>query len=359
MKSDTPRQWFPPSQLAFYFDQGAWSRGTTLYLQNKVVSSQLTPDGEGWRLQGQVEGSEPRPYTVNAELRVSPGGNLSEWRSGCTCPVGRYCKHGAALGILASMQGLALLDEWGSDGPSAEVIERRSQMEKERALSHAEYQARDWLTRLENANGPSAYSLPGATQDQFVYLLSVAYLGQKPLFHLSVKRAAQKRNGEWGKPKKVSNEPSPHDPIWSSSSPLDRDIFDLMKACPAASSFSSYGFQGEVKLHGMPGQLLLKLRQRSQGGRSISPKGIGLNHADVPAAGAQLEGHRTEGQLQKPLGQPGGDHQPPVGPQGGQFTEHRGRAGSVAEAMAADAGVDQQGLSTPAAGRDAVQRVCS
>ena len=174
MKSDTPRQWFPPSQLAFYFDQGAWSRGTTLYLQNKVISSQLTPDGEGWRLQGQVEGSEARPYTVNAELRVSPGGNLSEWRSGCTCPVGRYCKHGAALGILASMQGLALLDEWGSDGPSPEVQVRRNQMEKERALSHAEYQAREWLTRLENANGPAAYSLPGASQDQFLYLLSVA-----------------------------------------------------------------------------------------------------------------------------------------------------------------------------------------
>ena len=283
MKSDTPRQWFPPSQLAFYFDQGAWSRGTTLYLQNKVISSQLTPDGEGWRLQGQVEGSEVRPYTVNAELRVSPGGNLSEWRSGCTCPVGRYCKHGAALGILASMQGLALLDECGSDGPSPEVKARRSQMEKERALSHAEYQAREWLTRLENANSPAAYSLPGATQDQFVYLLSVAYLGHKPLFHLSVKRAAQKRNGEWGKPKKVNNEPSPHDPIWVSSSPLDRDIFDLMKACPAASSFSTYGFQGEVKLHGMPGQLLLKLC--SQTGRLMSAEGaVSLHWSETAEA---------------------------------------------------------------------------
>jgi len=283
MKSDTPRQWFPPSQLAYYFDQGAWSRGTTLYLQNKVVSSQLTPDGEGWRLQGQVDGSEARPYTVNAELRVSAGGNLSEWRSGCTCAVGRYCKHGAALGILASMQGLALLDEWGSDGPSPEVLARRTQMEKERALSHAEYLAREWLTRLENANGPTGYATPGVTQDQFVYLLSVAYLGQKPLFHLSVKRAAQKRNGEWGKPKKVSHEPSSHDPIWASSTPLDRDIFDLMKACPAASSFSSYGFQGEVKLHGMPGQLLLKLC--SQTGRLMSSEGaVSLHWSDAAEA---------------------------------------------------------------------------
>ncbi len=271
MKSDTPRQWFPPSQLAFYFDQGAWSRGTTLYLQNKVLSSQLSPDGEGWRLQGQVDGSEAQPYTVNAELRVSPGGNLNEWRSGCTCPVGRYCKHGAALGILASMQGLALLDEWGADGPSAEVLARRTQMEKERALSHAEYQAREWLTRLENANGPTTYSMPSATQDRFVYLLSLVHMGHKPLLHLSVKRAVPKRDGGWGKPKKMATDPSKLDPIWHNSTPLDRDILGLMKACPAANIFSSYGFQSEVKLHGLPGQLLLELC--SQTGRLMSADG--------------------------------------------------------------------------------------
>ncbi|WP_416548581.1 SNF2-related protein [Limnohabitans sp. DCL3] len=280
MKSTNPAQWFPPSQLAYYFDQGAWSRGTTLYLQDKVLSSQLSPDGDGWRLQGQVQGNDAQPYSVNAELRVSAGGNLSEWRSGCTCPVGRYCKHGAALGILASMQGLALLNDWGPDGPSLEVLERRSQMEKERALSQAEYQVRDWLNRLENANGPAAYTLPGTTQDQFVYSLSVVQTAYKPVFHLAVKRAAQKRNGEWGKAKKLSSEPSAHDPIWQTSSPLDRDVFDLLKACPPSSSFSSYGFQSEVKLHGMPGQLLLQLC--SQTGRLVSGDGIALQWQDAP-----------------------------------------------------------------------------
>lgn len=280
MKSNNPAQWFPPSQLAYYFDQGAWSRGTTLYLQDKVLSSQLSPDGEGWRLQGQVQGNDVQPYSVSAELRVSAGGNLSEWRSGCNCPVGRYCKHGAALGILASMQGLALMNEWGPDGPSPETLVRRSQMEKERALSQAEYQVRDWLTRLENANGPVAYALPGGTHDQFVYSLSVVQTAYKPVFHLAAKRATQKRNGEWGKAKKLSSEPSPHDPIWQSSSPLDRDIFDLMKACPAASSFSAYGFQSEVKLHGMPGHLLLKLC--SQTGRLVSSEGLALRWQDAP-----------------------------------------------------------------------------
>jgi superfamily II DNA or RNA helicase len=282
MKSNNPAQWFPPSQLAFYFDQGAWSRGTTLYLQDKVLSSQLSPDGDGWRLQGQVQGNDVQPYAVNAELRVSAGGNLAEWRSGCTCPVGRYCKHGAALGILASMQGRALLNEWGPEGPSPELRVRRSHMEKERALNHAEYQVRDWLTRLENANGPVASALLGGTHDQLVYSLSVVQTAYKPVFHLAVKRASQKRNGEWAKAKKLSHEPPAHDPIWQTSSPLDRDIFDLLKACPAANSFSSYGFQSEVKLHGMPGQLLLKLC--SQTGRLVSEQGISLRWQDASEA---------------------------------------------------------------------------
>ena len=319
MKSNNTAQWFPPSQLAFYFDQGAWSRGTTLYLQDQVLSSQLSPDGDGWRLQGQVQGNDAQPYSVNAELRVSAGGNLSEWRSGCTCPVGRYCKHGAALGILASMQGLALQKEWGPEGPTPEVLERRSQMEKERALSHAEYQVRDWLNRLENANGPAAFTLPGSTHDQFVYSLSVVQTAYKPVFHLAVKRAAQKRSGEWGKAKKLSSEPSAHDPIWQTSSPLDRDIFDLLKACPAASSFSSYGFQGEVKLHGMPGQLLLQLC--SQTGRLVSDDGIPLRWQDAPETlvgtwrEVKSEDHQPDGwQLSMQPQRPGvvfGLNQPP------------------------------------------------
>jgi uncharacterized Zn finger protein len=45
---------------------------------------------------------------------VSDGGNLQGWRSSCTCPVGRLCKHGAALGIQAAMQGLTMRDTPGS-----------------------------------------------------------------------------------------------------------------------------------------------------------------------------------------------------------------------------------------------------
>lgn len=46
-------------------------------------------------------------------------------------------------------------------------------------------------------------------------------------------------------------------------------------------------------------QLPLELRQGRQGGGAIGAEGIGLDHADIPAAGAALERHRAEGQLQE------------------------------------------------------------
>ena len=86
MKSVVSEKWFPPSQLAFYFDSNSWAKGTSLYLQNEVVSAKMTSEAEGWSLQAQVqEGREPTPFQVKAHVRVSDGGNLQAWRSTCTC----------------------------------------------------------------------------------------------------------------------------------------------------------------------------------------------------------------------------------------------------------------------------------
>ena len=74
MKSVVSEQWFPPSQLAFYFDSNSWAKGTALYLQNEVVSAQMTRDDDGWRILAKLQGREPSPYTVTAQLRVSEGG---------------------------------------------------------------------------------------------------------------------------------------------------------------------------------------------------------------------------------------------------------------------------------------------
>ncbi len=258
MKSVVSEQWFPPSQLAFYFDSNSWAKGTALYLGNDILSARMAPDADGWLIQSLVEGSLSEPYRVTAHLRVSDAGNLQAWRSTCTCPVGRMCKHGAALGIHAAMQGLSMNDT-PSDEEDSDALGRQDQIRQERALHQAEHQVRDWLLRLETADVPKGFSLPGASNEHFLYCLTRATVGHRPEFHLTVKRSIFKPSGEWGKPKKVTSQPYPSDPVWRSCTPGESGIFDLMKACPPTNSFGSYGFQSAVKLQGMVAGLLLRM----------------------------------------------------------------------------------------------------
>jgi superfamily II DNA or RNA helicase len=258
MKSVLSEQWFPPSQLAFYFDSNAWAKGTALYLGNEILSARMAPDADGWLIQAQVQGSLSEPYRVTASLRVSDAGNLQAWRSTCTCPAGRMCKHGAAVGIHAAMQGLSMTDDAHEDLDSA-TLERQDQMRQERARQQAEHQVRDWLLRLETADVPKGFSLPGASNEHFLYCLSLASVGQRPEFHLTVKRALLKPSGDWGKPKKVTSQPHASDAIWRTCAPGEQGVFDLMKACPPTNSFGSYGFQSAVKLQGVVASLLLRL----------------------------------------------------------------------------------------------------
>ena len=302
-------QWFPPSQLAFYFDSNSWAKGTALYLRNEILSAQLTPDGTDWRVDAQVQGSSQDPYRVSAHLRVSDGGNLQAWRSTCTCPVGRMCKHGAALGIHVAMQGVAMRDPLtpaGEGAESAESDEHQTRVRQEKALQQAEYQVRDWLTRLQAVDAPSGFSVPGKANEHFLYCLSAATVGHRPVFHLTIKQAVLKPNGEWGKPKKVSSQPYPSDPVWRNCAPGEQGIFDLMKACPATNSFSSYGFQSAVKLQGMAAELLLKMcsstsRLMWDEGKTLrplvwsdQPVAFSGNWQAVPAQGNSPEGWRLQ-----------------------------------------------------------------
>ncbi|MFM7000858.1 MAG: DEAD/DEAH box helicase [Limnohabitans sp.] len=321
MSSVASEQWFPPSQLAFYFDSNAWAKGTALYLQTDEIDAELTPEGDGWKLVAQVPEHQASPFTVTAHLRVSDGGNLQAWRSTCSCAVGRMCKHGAALGIHVAMQGHALLASQASTDITEEVSEQQVQQRQERALQQAEYQVRDWLGRLETADVAQNFSLPGSSAEHFLYCMSTETLGHRPVFHLTIKRAILKRDKEWGKPKKVTSEPLAHDPIWRTCLPSERGIFDLFKACPATNSFGSYGFHSAVKLQGLAAELLLQ--KCSETGRLMwedgkvltplrwraEPLSITGTWLPVPAqeaspAGWKLQMHAGEGGVVHGLNEP-------------------------------------------------------
>ena len=316
-------QWFPPSQLAFYFDSNSWAKGTALYLKNEVLSAQMSPDGDDWRVEAQVLGSLQEPYRVTAQVRVSEGHNLQAWRTQCTCPAGRMCKHAAALGILVAMQGETLRDALLADSDEAVDAEQQQQVRQERALQQAEFQVRDWLNRLQMADAPTGFALPGQANEQFLYCLSAATLGHRPVFHLTIKQAVAKPNGEWAKVKKVVSQALPHDPIWRSCAPGEQGIFDLMKACPPTNSFSSYGFQSAVKLQGAAAEVLLRLCSRTgrlmwEDGKTLKP--LVWSDMTLPFSASwqpvAAQGHTPEGwQLQLHAPQPGVQHglnEPPL-----------------------------------------------
>ena len=74
--------------------KAAYLRGLEYYRRGKVRSARFGPDG---RLQGEVSGSRPDPYTVAVSCESGANGTLVPLEGRCSCPVGRNCKHMAAL----------------------------------------------------------------------------------------------------------------------------------------------------------------------------------------------------------------------------------------------------------------------
>ena len=101
--------WLNLASLVRACDSPTYARGLELYRSQKVLALSLEPIQGGWLLQGQVQGSQRRPYAVSIEATLDAHGQLLEWDSDCSCPVGYQCKHGVALLIKAAYQGLQLL----------------------------------------------------------------------------------------------------------------------------------------------------------------------------------------------------------------------------------------------------------
>ena len=99
-------------------------------------------------------------------------------------------------------------------------------------------------------------------------------------------------------------------------------------------------------------QLAVENLQGCQGARFIAAEGIGLHHPHIPLTGPVFERHRSKGQLEKGGRQTARHHQAPIGPESGQFGEHRCRARSMAEAVTAQGRIDQHRSSTGGEGME-------
>ena len=84
------------------FDKRSLSRANE-YLR-RVSDIQYQDDGDAVTVTARVKGTAARPYVTSVTID-QVGRNLYDYYTECSCPVGRACKHAAALLMVASQQG--------------------------------------------------------------------------------------------------------------------------------------------------------------------------------------------------------------------------------------------------------------
>lgn len=104
-------------EIARLVGSQVFSRGER-YARNGNVVEMVWPES-GTRLLGRVAGSTDTPYSVTVSFAVSMSGAVMNVSAVCSCPVGRNCKHVAAVLIVARRPDVAdLADGDGSAGGS-------------------------------------------------------------------------------------------------------------------------------------------------------------------------------------------------------------------------------------------------
>jgi superfamily II DNA or RNA helicase len=283
-----PGPWFNPHSLEPLAEAGAWARGLMLYRGQKVVDMQIEPQGEGWLLQGEVQGSQRQPYLLTIDMALTPDGAVDYWDSRCSCPVSRQCKHGVALMIKAAYQGLQFMTLHGSPlqartPPTPEQLEASRQAAQARAEDiarmEAEAQLLRWCEALDQASNAPAPAENGthklARPPQYLYLLGVmGSQGLKPQLKLDAVVSSVKANGGWTKGKAPRTAPGPGLAVYDQASDADRYVLQLLRAMPdSGGRHWNYGYSASVLLDGQASPVALE--QAASTGRLFLEDGKG------------------------------------------------------------------------------------
>ncbi|MGS0754182.1 DEAD/DEAH box helicase [Roseateles sp. GG27B] len=292
--------WFSPQSWQQQVDGSSWTRGLALYRSNKVLSLDIEQlDDERWLLFGEVQGSQRQPYDLSIELELTAEGQIAFWDSECSCPVGHQCKHGVALMLKASYDGLRLITAKPSKvvpKPSAVANEadlraafvrlqdaatQAAAQAAERAAEETARRASDaqltrWLLALDNAKGKTRVpdhvnSGPNPGQggkklaperlEQFLFLLKPLHTeGDLPRLRLEVVTAYTRVNGDWSKPKPIKYTPASGQPVFDRASEAEHELLQLIRVMPDSQGYnSSYGVRSKVIPSGQAGLLALQI----------------------------------------------------------------------------------------------------
>ena len=269
------------TSFAQQFDNGTYQRGLSVLKNRQVLEYTLDQkDGQKWRIDGKVKGTQRSPYRTQVELLLDDAGKVLEFDGTCSCPVGYECKHTVALTLTAAQGAASKIPSVPSKTgaaksktavqPSRSIntsAERDSRLEQARhliagieaengVLSHfiaqqpersAEQAVNTWLNQFESPAG-SAPTKP-ASADRVVFLLS-AY-GSRPRLSWGLAHPMV-RGGGWTKVKQAYHVPP-------SESNDVRECIVLIRALGIGPEGYGYGGSLEGVVQGRTGLLALQL----------------------------------------------------------------------------------------------------
>lgn len=142
---------------------------------------------------GQVQGSEKKPYEVLVHLTRN---SASIRDAQCSCPMGGYCKHSAALLLEAIRSKATVLPAPVEKLTSKKYLDSLED-ETEAKLSS---NLNSWFTELSRSLSPPDVTPGSGSSDALIYFLDV---GAEQRLMLNAKRGKKLRTGAWGKFEKI------------------------------------------------------------------------------------------------------------------------------------------------------------
>lgn len=215
---DSSKFFLNPHSIRAMVPAPTFERGMSLYLIQQVLRCEVTHSSSNtWDIEGEVQGTERKPYSAFVAVEIDPEGNLSDLNGTCSCPVGRNCKHAIALPLKAAFmsarspaqatRGLQTSKQPEDKRPASQKFEALLADQKARAARVAEQKVTQWLDLLGDAttsqvaadsSGLAVTSQAGdAREDEVVYMLSSQKAASQTLLALSFGHSRRRIKAGW------------------------------------------------------------------------------------------------------------------------------------------------------------------
>ncbi|TVQ30185.1 MAG: hypothetical protein EA356_15355 [Geminicoccaceae bacterium] len=156
------------------FDARTWRAGQSYHWRGLVREVAATAEGA---VTGVVDGRAARPYVQNIRVRHDAAGQVIGVNGLCTCPVGRNCKHVAAVLI-------AFAAASGEPGPKVPPATSGRRPAVKPKVPNLPPEVVRWLAAVKAADAPAAIAsddYPPNIRDRLLYVLGLTPRGQVAL----------------------------------------------------------------------------------------------------------------------------------------------------------------------------------